>query len=66
MNIVQVVEAAARRALAAERAQQQAIQTAHKQVARTTAADDNGPSTSGKTALPAYVPVIPKLHSNAS
>ena len=47
-GVLQVVEAAARRALAAERAQQQAIQTA-RQATTKPAADDSSPSTSGQS-----------------
>lgn len=46
-GVLQVVEAAARRALAAERAQQQALQAA-RQAHLQPAPDDSSPSTSGQ------------------
>ena len=54
MRAMQVVEAAARRALAAERAQQQLIQTARQQTPKSLP-DDSSPSTSGKAALHAVI-----------
>lgn len=62
---MQVVEAAARRALAAERAQQHAIQTARKAPAEPVL-DDSSPSTSGAACSSASLPALLQLCSRFS